>query len=105
MNAVRTVVKMHSRGTSIWFLLPSVLLIQFLATLIVILIILLFGGTTPFYPGGLVAICTLMFLLGIIPSLLPSALACAEPITFWARRSWLSRSARSQRYSGCSSRF
>ncbi len=66
MNAVRTVVKMHSRGISIWFLLPSVLLIQFLATLIVILIILLFGGTTPFYPGGLVAICTLMFLLGIM---------------------------------------
>ncbi len=66
MNAVRTVVKMHSRGISIWFLLPSILLLQFLATLIVILIILLFGGKTPFYPGGLVAICTLMFLLGIM---------------------------------------
>jgi hypothetical protein len=65
MNAVRTVVKMHSRGTSIWFFWPLVLLIQFLATLIVVLILLLFGGETPFYPGGLIAICVIMFLVGI----------------------------------------
>jgi len=68
MNAIRTVVKMYTRGKLIWFFLPWIgLLLQFLAALIVILIIiLLFGGKTPFYPGGLIAICVIMFLLGIV---------------------------------------
>jgi hypothetical protein len=54
MNAIRTVVKMYTRGKLIWFFLPWMgLLLQFFAALIVILIInLLFGGKTPFYPGG-----------------------------------------------------
>jgi len=65
MNAVRTVIKMHT-STLTWFFLPSALLIQFLSTLIVILMIRFFGGKTPIYPGGLVSICVLMFLLGIV---------------------------------------
>ena len=111
MNAIRTVVKMYTRDTWIWFfLLWMVLLLQFLLTLIVILImILLFGGKTPVYPGGLITICVIMFVVGIITlnDTFPFALGfgCAEPITFWARRSWRLRSARSRRYSGCSARF
>ncbi len=68
MNAIRTVVKMYTRGKLIWFFSPWIgLLLQFLAALIIILIItLLFGGKTPFYPGGLVTICVIMFLLGIM---------------------------------------
>lgn len=67
MNAVRTVVKMHTRGKLIWLFGPwMVLMIQFLGTLIVVLIILLFGGKTPFYPGGLIAICAIMFYAGIV---------------------------------------
>jgi hypothetical protein len=67
MNAVRTVVKMYTRGKFLWFFGPWMgLLIQFLATLIVILIILLFGGKTPFYPGGLIAICAIIFYVGIV---------------------------------------
>lgn len=52
MNAIRTVVKMYTRGKLTWFFGPWIgLLLQFLAALIVILIItLLFGGKTPFYP-------------------------------------------------------
>jgi hypothetical protein len=68
MNAIRTVVKMYTRGKLIWFFLPWMgLLLQFLAALIVILIIVLFvGGKTPFYPGGLIAICAIMFVVGIV---------------------------------------
>ncbi len=68
MNAIRTVIKMHTRGKLIWFFLPWMgLLLQFLAALIVILIIiLLFRGKTPFYPGGLITICVIMFLVGIM---------------------------------------
>jgi hypothetical protein len=68
MNAIRTVVKMYTRGKLIWFFLPWIgLLLQFFAALIVILIItLLFGGKTPFYPGGLITICVIMFLVGIM---------------------------------------
>jgi hypothetical protein len=68
MNAIRTVVKMYTRGKLIWFFLPWMgLLLQFFAALIVILIInLLFGGKTPFYPGGLITICVIMFVWGIM---------------------------------------
>ena len=68
MNAIRTVVKMYTRGKLIWFFSPWIgLLLQFLAALIVILIItLLFGGKTPFYPGGLITICVIMFIMGIV---------------------------------------
>lgn len=67
MNAVRTVVKMYTRGKLLWFFVPWMgLMIQFLATLLVILILLLFGGKTPFYPGGLIAICAIMFYVGIV---------------------------------------
>src|SRR5258708_34579050 len=68
MNAIRTVIKIHTRGKLIWFFLPWMgLLLQFLAALIVILIIiLLFRGKTPFYPGGLITICVIMFLVGIM---------------------------------------
>jgi hypothetical protein len=67
MNAVRTVVKMYTRGKLIWFFLPWMgLLIQFLATLIVVLMIRLLAGKTPVYAGGLVSICVIMFYLGIV---------------------------------------
>ncbi len=67
MNAVRTVVKMYTRGKLIWFFLPWMgLLIQFLATLIVVLMIQLLAGKTPVYAGGLVFICVIMFYLGIV---------------------------------------
>jgi hypothetical protein len=66
MNAVRTVVKMHTRDPWIWFFLPSALSIQFLATLIVVLMIRLFGGKTPVYAGGWVYICVIMFVVGIV---------------------------------------
>jgi hypothetical protein len=67
MNAVRTVVKMYTRNNLIFFFGPWMgLLVQFLATLIVVLIILLFGGETPFYPGGLIAVCAIMFYVGIV---------------------------------------
>lgn len=68
MNAIRTVVKIYTRGNLIWFFLPwMTLLLQFLIALIVILIIVLFvGEQTPFYPGGLIAICVIMFVGGII---------------------------------------
>lgn len=68
MNAIGTVVKMYTRGKMTWFFLPWMgLLVQFLAALVVILIILLFiGGEAPFYPGGLITICVLMFIWGIV---------------------------------------
>ncbi len=68
MNVILTVVKMYTRGKLIWFFLPWMgLSLQFLAALIVILIIVLFfGGKTPFYPGGLIAICAIMFVVGIV---------------------------------------
>ena len=68
MNAIRTVVKMYARGKLIWFFSPWIgLLLQFLVALIVILIItLLFGGKTPFYPGGLITICVIMVIMGIV---------------------------------------
>ena len=67
MNAIRTMVKMYTRGKLIWFFWPWMgLLLQFLAALIVILISLLFGGKTPFYPGGLITICVIMFVGGIM---------------------------------------
>jgi hypothetical protein len=68
MNAIRTVVKMYTRGKLIWFFLPWIgLLLQFLAALTVILIVILFfGGKTPFYPGGLITICVIMFVWGIM---------------------------------------
>lgn len=68
MNALRTVVKMYTRGKWTWFFWPWIALsIQFLVALIVILIILLlFGGKTPFYPGGLITIGVIMFLGGIM---------------------------------------
>jgi hypothetical protein len=68
MNAVRTVVKMYTRGKLLWLFGPWMgLMLQFLVALIVILIItLLFGGKTPFYPGGLITICVIMFIMGIV---------------------------------------
>lgn len=67
MNAIRTMVKMHTRGTLLWLFGPWMgLMIQFLASLIVILILRLFEGQTPFYPGGLIAICAIMFLVGLV---------------------------------------
>ena len=66
MNAVRTVVKMHTRDTLIWSGILWGLSLQFLATLIVVLMIRFFGGTTTFYPGGLIAICAIMFVVGIV---------------------------------------
>lgn len=68
MNAMRTVVKMYTRGKWIWFFWPWVgLSLQFLAALIVILLIVFLAGVkTPFYPGGLVTICVLMFLGGLV---------------------------------------
>jgi len=66
MNAVRTVVKMHTRDPLIWFFLPSALLIQFLLTLIVVLMIQLLEGKTPIFAGGWVYICVIMFVVGIV---------------------------------------
>jgi hypothetical protein len=68
MNAVRIVVKMYTRGKLLWLFGPWMgLMLQFLVALIVILIItLLFGGKTPFYPGGLITICVIMFIMGIV---------------------------------------
>jgi hypothetical protein len=67
MNAIRTVMKMYTRGKLLWFFLPWMgLMIQFLVALIVIRILLLFGGETPFYPGGLITICVIMFCVGIM---------------------------------------
>lgn len=67
MNAARTVVKMYTRGKLLWFFWPWMgLMLQFLVTLIVVLILQLFGGKTPFYPGGLIAICAIMFYVGVV---------------------------------------
>ncbi len=67
MSAVRTVVNMYTRGKWIWFFWPwLVLLIQFFVSQIVILLIRLFGGETPIYPGGFITICVIMFLGGIV---------------------------------------
>jgi hypothetical protein len=67
MNAIRTVMKMYTRSKLIWFFGPWMgLMFQFLVALIVIRILLLFGGETPFYPGGLITICVIMFIVGII---------------------------------------
>ena len=68
MNAVRTVVKMYTRGKLIWFFgLGMYVLIQLLFTLILVLIIRFLGGETPIYSGGeLVGICITMFIMGII---------------------------------------
>lgn len=68
MNAIRTVVKMYTRGKLIWFFLPWMgLLIQFFVSQIVILLVLLFGGgETPVYPGGFIAICVIMFVVGLV---------------------------------------
>jgi hypothetical protein len=70
MNALRAVVKMHTRGKLIWFFVPWMgLLIQFLVTLIVVLVTLFLQGAGPtglIDPGGLVTICVIMFVLGIL---------------------------------------
>jgi hypothetical protein len=68
MKALRTVVKMYTRGRLTWFFLPWVVLsIQFPVALIVTLIVELFGGgKPPFYPGGLITICVIMFVWGIM---------------------------------------
>jgi hypothetical protein len=67
MNAVRTVVKMHTRDKLIWFFLPwMVLLGNFLITLIVVLMIRLLGGKTPIYAGGLSSIYGVVCILGIV---------------------------------------
>ncbi len=70
MNAVRTVVKMHTRDPLIWFSWSWGMLIQLLLTLIVVLMIRLLGGggKTSVYAGGggLVVICAIMFVVGIV---------------------------------------
>lgn len=68
MNTIRTVIKMYTRGNATWFFWPwIVLVLQFLVALIVIWIILLFaGGRAPFYPGGLLTICVIMLIGGIL---------------------------------------
>lgn len=67
MNAVRTVMKMYTRGKLLWLFLPWMgLMGQFSGTLIVIHILLFFGGQTPFYPGGIIAICAIMLCVGIV---------------------------------------
>ncbi len=67
MNAVRTVVKMYTRGNWTWSFWPWIILsIQFFVALSVILLIRLFGGETPPYPGGLISICVIMFIGGIM---------------------------------------
>lgn len=68
MNTIRTVIRMYTRGNAIWFFLPwIVLVLQFLVALIVIRVVLLFaGGRAPFYPGGLLTICVIMLIGGIL---------------------------------------
>lgn len=66
MNAVRTVMKMHTRDPLIWFFLLWGLLIQFLLSLIVVLIIQFFAGKGSAYTGGFVSICLTMFVVGIV---------------------------------------
>jgi hypothetical protein len=67
MNAVRVVLNMHTRGKWLSFFLPCIgWLIHFFVSMIVMFIILLYGGTIAYYPGGLIAICAILFLLGIL---------------------------------------
>jgi hypothetical protein len=68
MKALRTVVKMYTRGRLTWFFLPWVVLsIQFSVALIVTLIVELFGGgKPPVYPGGLITICVILFVWGVM---------------------------------------
>ncbi|HEY7417593.1 MAG TPA: hypothetical protein VH593_20590 [Ktedonobacteraceae bacterium] len=68
MNALRTVVKMYTRGNLTWFFLPwMIVCIQFPVALIVTSIVEFFGGgKPPSYPGGLITICLSMFVWGIM---------------------------------------
>lgn len=67
MNAVRTVLNMHTRGKWLSLLWPCIgWLIHFCVSMIVMLMILLFGGTIAYYPGGIIAICMILFVAGIL---------------------------------------
>ncbi len=67
MSAIRTVVNIYTRGKWTWFFLPwMVLLMQFFVSQIVILLVRLFGGGTTVYPGGLITVCVIMFVWGIM---------------------------------------
>lgn len=83
MSAIRTVMKMYTRGKWIRFFWPwTGLLCQFFPALIIIRIIEFFvGGSTLFYPGGLITICLIMFLGGLwdLADTFPFALS-------WGRR-------------------
>lgn len=67
MSAIRTVVNIYTRGKWTWFFLPWIgLLAQFFVSQIVILLVRLFGGETTVYPGGFIAICVIMFVVGLV---------------------------------------
>jgi hypothetical protein len=67
MSAIRTVVNIYTRGKWTWFFLPwMVLLLQFFVSQVVMLLVRLFGGETTVYPGGLITVCVIMFLWGMM---------------------------------------
>jgi hypothetical protein len=67
MNAVRAVLNMHTRGKWLSFFWPCIgWSIHFCVSMFVMLIILLFGGTIAYYPGGIIAIMAIFFLAGML---------------------------------------